>query len=239
MTVSGAQQQGRSRRPDLRPEPGAPADDPAFRQRPGHGHQHARRRRSQRPGVPLTKPVDAIYDFVPATGQAGHGLRSRHRRHRELQRMPPQLGGIPGDNPESSGAGFHGGNRNDTPLLRGLPYRAAQVRPHRSRRSTRRTLTFTSEHLRASMAAPSATCPTTSTRSTWASSWRRRTTTTPASLYNETLFPQDIRNCTKCHDGSADLDGQDRAGRQLEERAQPAGLRRLPRRHQLRHRHRA
>ena len=25
-----------------------------------------------------------------------------------------QLGGIPGDNPESSGAGFHGGNRNDT-----------------------------------------------------------------------------------------------------------------------------
>ena len=25
-----------------------------------------------------------------------------------------QLGGIPGDNPESSGAGFHGGNRNET-----------------------------------------------------------------------------------------------------------------------------
>ena len=55
-------------------------------------------------------------------------------------------------------------------------------------------------------------------------------------MLNETLFPQDIRNCTKCHDGSATSAHEDAAGRQLEERAEPPRLRRLPRRHQLRHR---
>ena len=48
-------------------------------------------------------------------------------------------------------------------------------------------------------------------------------------LYEEACkFPQDVRNCTKCHDGSATVDREDRAGRQLEERTQPPGLRRLP-----------
>ena len=31
-------------------------------------------------------------------------------------------------------------------------------------------------------------------------------------LYNEVLFPQDLRNCTKCHDGSATSTAQTAQG---------------------------
>ncbi len=68
------------------------------------------------PGVPLTKAVDVIYDFVPATGQSQPPENSGRDivATAKCNECHQSLGGIPGDNPESSGAGFHGGNRNDT-----------------------------------------------------------------------------------------------------------------------------
>ena len=47
------------------------------------------------PGVVMTHPADAIYDFIPGNGPAGDGLGSGDRRHRKVQRMPPPARGHP------------------------------------------------------------------------------------------------------------------------------------------------
>jgi OmcA/MtrC family decaheme c-type cytochrome len=155
------------------------------------------------PGVPMTHPVDAIYDFVPATGQpptASDPSRDivATAKCNDCHR---QLGGIPGDDPESSAAGFHGGNRNET--------RYCVVCHNDQRRYGRteapynaNTLTFTGQtyvvdgrtvgnlpnHIHKIHAGPLLA---------------KKEYDYAGVKYNETLFPQDIRNCTKCHDGSA------------------------------------
>ena len=111
---------------------------------------------------------------VAATRELG----PRHRRHRQVQRVSPALGGIPGDDPESSGAGFHGGSRNDTRYcVVATPNSASTGAPRR--RSTRaRSPSPANTYVVDGRA--SATCRTTSITSTWASFWPRRTTTTAA-----------------------------------------------------------
>jgi OmcA/MtrC family decaheme c-type cytochrome len=65
-------------------------------------------------GVPLRNAVDVIYDFVPATGAAPAATANRKiTTTSNCNACHSVLGGIPGDNPESSGAGFHGGSRNN------------------------------------------------------------------------------------------------------------------------------
>ena len=66
------------------------------------------------PGVPLVAAADVIYDFVPATGQQAANSGRDIVATAKCNECHQQLGGIPGDSPESSGAGFHGGNRNET-----------------------------------------------------------------------------------------------------------------------------
>ena len=174
-----------------------------------------------------------------APGQRDLRLHPGDRRHGHRDRLPRdivananceschrKLGGIPGlSDRRRFGAGFHGGSRNDDPVLRRLPHRPAQLRPgrgdahHRTARSARSQL----RHATSSMAARSATCPTTSTRSTWARCSRTQNYNYAGVLLNETTYPQDIRNCTSCHDGSANVPRarEDQGRRQLEERTQP------------------
>jgi OmcA/MtrC family decaheme c-type cytochrome len=151
------------------------------------------------PGVILTNPVDAIYDFTPATGQATPSGRdivataNCNGCHR-------QLGGIPGDDPESSAAGFHDGNRNETRYC--VVCHTEQRKYGRTEAVADATLTFSSSTYRF---------------------WNRSLANFPNQihhihagpvlayknynyagvLFNEVLYPQDLRNCTKCHDGSA------------------------------------
>jgi len=167
------------------------------------------------PGVPLTKAVDVIYDFVPATGQVQPPENSGRDivATAKCNECHQQLGGIPGDNPESSGAGFHGGNRNDTHYC---------VVCHTEQRKYGRT--------EATIDASTLTFQTTS-----ANTYRvddraignlpnhihhihmgeflaKKNYNYGGVLYNETLFPQDLRNCTKCHDGSATSTAQTAQG---------------------------
>jgi OmcA/MtrC family decaheme c-type cytochrome len=65
------------------------------------------------PGVPLERPVDAIYDFTPSTGQAVTTSGRDMVTTANCNTCHQVLGGIPGDDPEASGAGFHGGSRNE------------------------------------------------------------------------------------------------------------------------------
>ncbi len=66
------------------------------------------------PAVVMQAPADVIFDFNPGTGQAvaasGRDMVTATANCNDCHR---QLGGIPGDDADSSAATFHGGNRND------------------------------------------------------------------------------------------------------------------------------
>jgi OmcA/MtrC family decaheme c-type cytochrome len=154
------------------------------------------------PSVPLSHPVNAIYDFVPATGQAaGPGDPSRDivatAKCNECHR---QLSGIPGDDPESSAAGFHGGNRNETRYC---------VVCHTDQRKYGRTeapidastLTFKSSTYVVD-GRTVGNLPNHIHKTHLGPLLAKKNYDYGGLKYNETLFPQDIRNCTKCHDGS-------------------------------------
>jgi OmcA/MtrC family decaheme c-type cytochrome len=155
------------------------------------------------PPVVMTNPVDAIHDFIPATGLApGPSDASREIvATAKCNECHKQLGGIPGDAPESSGAGFHGGGRNDTRYC---------VVCHTDQRKYGRTeatidaatLTFTSSTNLVDGRAIG-NMPNHIHKTHMGQFLQKKNYDYGGLIYNETLFPQDIRNCTKCHDGSA------------------------------------
>jgi OmcA/MtrC family decaheme c-type cytochrome len=151
------------------------------------------------PGVPLDRPVDVIYDFIPATGQAAPSGREMVDNG-NCNTCHQQLGGLPGISAENDVAQFHGGGRNTIQYC---------VICHTNQRKYGRT---------------EATFNTTSTARTFTSTTYRlydygvgtaRSFLHKVHLgevlamqkynyanveFNETLYPQDIRNCDKCHD---------------------------------------
>jgi OmcA/MtrC family decaheme c-type cytochrome len=152
------------------------------------------------PGVVLPRPVDAIYDFVPSTGQAvadsGRDIVATAKCN-ECHRV---LSGIPGDDPESSAAGFHGGNRNET---RYCAVCHTEQRKYGRTEATidPATLTFSSQTYRVNDRAIGDQ-PNNIHHLHLGSILAKKKYDYAGVLYNEVKFPQDIRNCTKCHDGS-------------------------------------
>ena len=153
------------------------------------------------PGVPMVKPKDAIYDFVPATGQAVADSGRDIVATAKCNECHRQLGGIPGDSPESSGAGFHGGSRNETRYC---------VVCHTEQRKFGRTeatinastLTFTSATNMVD-GRPLGNMPNNIHKIHMGKHLAKQNYNYAGVPYNEVAFPQDLRNCTKCHDGSS------------------------------------
>jgi OmcA/MtrC family decaheme c-type cytochrome len=154
------------------------------------------------PGVPMVKPVDVIHDFIPATGKAVAASDPSREivATSKCNDCHRKLGGIPGDSPESSGAGFHGGSRNETKYC---------VVCHTEQRKYGRT--------EATINAGTKTFTSTTTvvdgravgnltnhihKTHMGKHLVKKNYNYGGVLYNEVAFPQDIRNCTKCHDGS-------------------------------------
>ena len=152
------------------------------------------------PAVAMTQPLDVIYDFVPATGQPAASGREivTTAKCEECHR---KLGGIAGDDPESSAAGFHGGARNNTQycVVCHTPQRKfGQIEAT----INASTLTFTSTKVdvvdgRSVYALPNWIHKIHMGEHLAKSNYQSNIPV------NETLFPQDLRNCTKCHDGPA------------------------------------
>jgi len=161
------------------------------------------------PAVPMTNPVDVIYDFVPATGALAASGREivATAKCNECHR---KLGGIPGDSAESSGAGFHGGNRNETRFCmvchtdqRKFGRTEATINPT--------TLAFTSATEKVDGRAVG-NMPNNIHKIHMGGLLAKKNYNYGGTLYNEVKFPQDIRNCTKCHDGSATSTAQTAQG---------------------------
>jgi OmcA/MtrC family decaheme c-type cytochrome len=153
------------------------------------------------PGVPLQHPVDFIYDFTPNNGQAVTASGRDMVTTTNCNTCHQVLGGIPGDNPEASGAGFHGGSRNEVRYC---------VVCHTEQRKYGRT-----------EATPDSSTPLTFSGSTYRF-YDRAIGNLPNEIhkihgggvlawkkynyadveFNEVEYPQDIRNCNKCHDAT-------------------------------------
>jgi len=150
--------------------------------------------------VPMTQPLDVIYDFVPATGLPAASGREivATAKCEECHR---KLGGIAGDDPESSAAGFHGGGRNNTQYC---------VVCHNGQRKfgqveaaiNASTLTFTSTKVDVVDGRSVYNLPNWVHKIHMGEHLAKQNYQSNIPV-NETLFPQDLRNCTKCHDGSA------------------------------------
>ncbi len=156
------------------------------------------------PGVALATPFDAIYDFVPAGGFAPVAVTDSGRdivATAKCEECHRQLGGIPGDSSASSGALFHGGNRNDTRYCvvchtEQLKYGTTEAAINAA------TLTFTDTRTSRVDDRALGNLPNHVHHIHMGKLLAKKGYNFGGVLYNDTLFPQDLRNCTKCHDGS-------------------------------------
>ena len=148
------------------------------------------------PGVPLARPVDVIYDFVPSTGAPANSGRQMVDTA-NCNTCHQALGGLPDLSAEAAPAGFHGGSRNDINYC--VVCHTDQRKYGQTEASFDATNTFTTStyklygyavgnarsylhkvHLGEILA--------------------MKNYNYAGVVFNETLFPQDIRNCDKCHD---------------------------------------
>ncbi len=152
------------------------------------------------PGVSLQRPVDFIYDFDPRTGQAVASSGRDMVVTTNCNTCHQVLGGIPGDNPESSGAGFHGGNRNEVRYC---------VVCHTEQRKYGRTeatgdpdtLTFSGSTYRFyDRAIGNLPNEIHKIHGGGVLAWKKYNYADVE--FNEIHYPQDLRNCNKCHDAS-------------------------------------
>ncbi|HTT09999.1 MAG TPA: OmcA/MtrC family decaheme c-type cytochrome [Burkholderiaceae bacterium] len=153
------------------------------------------------PGTQMTNAYDAIYDFIPASGQTVPNSGRDIVATANCQQCHRQLGGVPGDDPESSAAGFHGGGRNDTKYC--VVCHTEQRKYGRTEATyNSSTLTFTGATYRVDDRALG-NLPNHIHHTHMGAILAKKNYLYGDLAYNEVLFPQDLRNCTKCHDGSA------------------------------------
>jgi OmcA/MtrC family decaheme c-type cytochrome len=152
-------------------------------------------------GVPMTNAVDVVYDFVPATGQApAAGANRKITTTSNCNACHSVLGGIPGDNPESSAAGFHGGSRNNVEYC---------VVCHTDQRKYGRTeatynaatLTFTGSTYRVDGRSVG-DLPNMIHKTHLGHHLARQAYNYADVLFNHVGYPQDSRNCQNCHSAS-------------------------------------
>ena len=161
------------------------------------------------PGVPMQHPFDATYDFTPSTGAAVTDSGREIVATKKCNECHRSLGGIPGDDLDSSAASFHGGNRNNTQYC---------VVCHTDQRkygqatatydaSTLTIISSTSYRFGAfagdkSLDRAVGNFPNQIHHIHAGSVLAYKGYNYGGVTFNDIRFPQDIRNCTKCHDGS-------------------------------------
>ena len=151
------------------------------------------------PGVSLEHPVDLIYDFDARTGQAVASSGRDMVVTSNCNTCHQVLGGIPGDNPEASGAGFHGGSRNEVRYC--VVCHTEQRKYGRTEATHDASLTFTSQTYRFYDRAIG-NLPNEIHKIHGGGVLAYKKYNYADVEFNEVEYPQDIRNCNKCHDAT-------------------------------------
>lgn len=161
------------------------------------------------PAVPLAKPNNAIFDFIPATGKALAATDPGQRLivdKASCNECHGKLGGIPG----TESAAFHGGSRYDprfcdtchTDQRKFGQARAVSVNNAFPALTENPPGTFT-PYTYVADGVTVGNFPVLIHRIHKGDLLVKQNYNYANVLLNETKFPQDIRNCTKCHDSTA------------------------------------
>ncbi|HEY2188276.1 MAG TPA: OmcA/MtrC family decaheme c-type cytochrome, partial [Caldimonas sp.] len=155
--------------------------------------------------VPMQNPTNAIYDFIPATGLAvtATDFSRDIAANANCQACHRQLGGVPGLSSDDAAAGFHGGSRNNVQycdVCHTDQRRYGQVEAAFTLNGAVRT--FTSE-TRIVDGRAVGNLPNLIHKKHLGPLLAHENYNFAGVLLNETTYPQDIRNCTSCHDGSS------------------------------------
>jgi OmcA/MtrC family decaheme c-type cytochrome len=149
------------------------------------------------PGVPLAKPNNAVYDFIPRTGKALAPTDPGQRLivdKLSCNECHGKLGGIPG----TESAAFHGGSRYDP---RFCVTCHTDQRKYGQARATSVGNVFTGSTAVAD-GVTVGNFPVLIHRVHKGELLVKQGYNYAGVLLNETRFPQDIRNCAKCHDAA-------------------------------------
>jgi len=154
------------------------------------------------PGVPLKGAVNVIHDFIPATGMPVTAADTQRDivTKAACESCHSTLGGIPGDSAESSAAQFHGGARNDP--------RYCTVCHTDQRRYGRTEATFDASTLTFSGGTyvvdgrAVGNLPNHIHKIHAGKVLAKNAYNYAGVVYDEHGYPQDLRNCQKCHSAS-------------------------------------
>ena len=155
--------------------------------------------------VSMTHPANAIYDFIPATGApvTATDFSREIVSIDNCEACHRQLGGVPGLDATDAAAGFHGGGRNETQycvVCHTDQRRYGQTEATYTLNGAIRT--FTSE-TRLVDGRTIGNFPNQIHKIHMGPFLVHQNYDYAGFLPALTTFPQDIRNCTSCHDGSS------------------------------------
>jgi OmcA/MtrC family decaheme c-type cytochrome len=151
------------------------------------------------PAVPLANPNNAIFDFIPATGRALAPTDPGQRLIVDkisCNECHGKLGGIPG----TESASFHGGARYDP---RFCDVCHTDQRKYGQARVTSTNNVFTAASTPVADGVTQGDFPVLIHRVHKGEFLVKQGYNYAGVQFNHTKFPQDIRNCTKCHDSTA------------------------------------
>jgi OmcA/MtrC family decaheme c-type cytochrome len=156
--------------------------------------------------VPMTHPANAIYDFIPATGApvTASNFSREIVSVDNCENCHRQLGGVPGLSAGDAAAGFHGGSRNETQYCVAChtdQRRYGQVEATFTLNGAIRT--FTSSDTRIVDGRTIGNFPNYIHKIHMGPLLVHQNYDYAGVLPADTTYPQDIRNCTSCHDGSS------------------------------------
>ena len=154
--------------------------------------------------VRMKVPFDAVYDFIPATGApvAATDTQRVIVANSKCEECHRKLGGIAGGDAEANAAGFHGGARNNVAycvVCHTEQRKYGQVEATATTNGAIKTFTSGTRKLdgRAIGNLPNFV------HKVHASHLLAHQNYDYAGVaLNHPTYPQDLRNCTKCHDGS-------------------------------------
>jgi OmcA/MtrC family decaheme c-type cytochrome len=155
--------------------------------------------------VSMTHPQNAIYDFVPATAAPvnANSFTRDIAANDNCEACHRKLGGVPGLSEAENAAGFHGGSRNN------VQYCAVCHTDQRRYGQTEATFTldgtvrtFTSE-TRLVDGRTIGNLPNFIHKIHMGPLLVHKNYDYADALFEKTTFPQDVRNCTSCHDASS------------------------------------